>query len=151
MHMNRVGPGMQLHGSIYDPWIEAEHYTVPRKTFVCTSTDVRGRSYEIRKTHKDITIIVCHQGSRKRTNKGQVQLGVHAFLEFLLVGDSADLGLHKGVPHVGEERNTAVLPVQGLAHIRWGKGWLNPMFMCGGTPGFCFSRNQRVKRIKDYI
>ena len=79
---------------------------------------MRGRSYEIRKTHKDITIIVCHQGSRKRTNKGQVQLGVHAFLEFLLVGDSADLGLHQGVPHVGEERNTAVLPVQGLAHIR---------------------------------
>ena len=79
---------------------------------------MRGRSYEIRKTHKDITIIVCHQGSRKRTNKGQVQLGVHAFLEFLLVGDSADLGLHQGVPHVGEERNTAVLPVQGLSHIR---------------------------------
>ena len=65
---------------------------------------MRGRSYEIRKTHKDITIIVCHQGSRKRTDKGQVQLGVHAFLEFLLVGDSADLGLHQGVPHAGEER-----------------------------------------------
>ena len=90
------------------------------------------------------------RGSRKRTNKGQVQLAVHTFLEYLLVGDSTNLGLHQGVPHGGEERNTAVLPVQGLAHIRWGKGWLNLMLMCGGTPGFALHKLFNHQKIKKY-